>query len=94
MYTWVVYDISKDGQRTKISNRCLQMGLQRVQKSVFWGKIPKRMLKQFELDVPQLINFKTDRLFIVPMNKKQHRNMLRFGVPLPSLPQKGQALFF
>ena len=59
MLTWVVYDISKDRTRTKIANRCLDFGLQRVQKSVFLGDIPPNRVEeiiQFSLELLDLEN--------------------------------------
>ncbi len=53
MLTWVVYDISKDRTRTKIADRCLDFGLQRVQKSVFLGDIPSNRVEEIlEFSIP------------------------------------------
>ena len=46
MLTWVIYDITKDRTRTKIADRCLDFGLQRVQKSVFLGEIPPNRVEE------------------------------------------------
>jgi CRISPR-associated protein Cas2 len=67
MLTWVVYDISKDRTRKKIGDRCLDYGLQRVQKSVYLGEVaPNRVeeIIQFSMD---LLNLETDAVYVFPM---------------------------
>ena len=39
MLVWVIYDISEDKIRNKVSRYCLDYGLYRVQKSVFLGDL-------------------------------------------------------
>jgi len=36
---WVIYDISDDRVRNKIAKECKKYGLERVQKSVFLGRL-------------------------------------------------------
>ena len=36
---WIIYDIVDDRVRTKVAKECKKYGLERVQKSVFLGKI-------------------------------------------------------
>jgi len=67
MLTWVVYDISKDRTRTKISDRCLDFGLQRVQKSVFLGDIPPNRVEEIIVFSCELLNLKTDSVYVFPM---------------------------
>jgi len=59
MLTWVVYDISKDRTRTKIADRCLDFGLQRVQKSVFLGEIPPNRVEEIIQFSKELLNLET-----------------------------------
>ena len=44
MLTWVLYDIVNDRTRDKAARACLQIGLYRVQKSVFLGEVPPLQL--------------------------------------------------
>ena len=70
MLTWVVYDISKDRTRKKIGDRCLDYGLQRVQKSVYLGEVaPNRVeeIIQFSMD---LLNLETDAVYVFPMCRR------------------------
>ena len=67
MLTWVVYDISKDRTRTKIADRCLDFGLQRVQKSVFLGDIPPNRVEEIIQFSKELFNLETDAVYVFPM---------------------------
>ena len=67
MLTWVVYDISKDKTRTKIAKRCLDFGLTRVQKSVYVGDLPPNRVREILLASQELLNLKTDSVYVFPM---------------------------
>jgi CRISPR-associated protein Cas2 len=67
MLTWVVYDISKDRTRTKISDRCLDFGLQRVQKSVFLGEVAQNRVEEIIQFSKDLLNLETDAVYVFPM---------------------------
>ena len=67
MLTWVIYDISKDRTRTKIADRCLAFGLQRVQKSVFLGELqPNRIDEVIEFS-RELLDLEADSVYVFPM---------------------------
>jgi CRISPR-associated protein Cas2 len=67
MLTWVVYDISKDRTRTKVAKRCLDFGLNRVQKSVFLGDLPSNRIDEILLFSRELLDLETDSVYIFPM---------------------------
>lgn len=67
MLTWVVYDISKDRTRKKIADRCLDFGLQRVQKSVFLGEVPANRVEEIVQFSRDLLNPETDAVYVFPM---------------------------
>ena len=67
MLTWVVYDISDDRTRTKVAKRCLDFGLYRVQKSVFLGDVPPNRVEEIILFSEELLNLKTDAVYVFPM---------------------------
>lgn len=96
MYTWIIYDIRKDNARRRVAKRCRQMGLSWVQKSVFLGRVKKKTLLAFRKDVPQLINLRTDALFIVPMSRPEYRRVVQFGrgFDRKKLVRANQVLFF
>jgi CRISPR-associated protein Cas2 len=67
MLTWVVYDISKDRTRKKIADRCLDFGLQRVQKSVFLGEVAGNRVDEILEFSRELLNLETDAIYVFPM---------------------------
>lgn len=67
MLTWVIYDISNDKVRSKIANRCLDMGLYRVQKSVFLGDLDSNRVDEVVLFSEELLSEATDSLYVFPM---------------------------
>jgi CRISPR-associated protein Cas2 len=67
MLTWVVYDISKDRTRKKICDRCLDYGLQRVQKSVYLGEVPANRVEEIIQFSKDLLNLETDAVYVFPM---------------------------
>lgn len=70
MLTWVLYDISKNRTRTKIARRCLDFGLYRVQKSVFLGDVPPNRVEEILLFSRELLNLKTDAVYVFPMGRE------------------------
>ncbi|MBL7827974.1 MAG: CRISPR-associated endonuclease Cas2 [Saprospiraceae bacterium] len=84
MYTWVIYDIRKNNTRGRVAKRCKYYGLARVQKSVFFGKLKRRWFDVLALEMGEIINRRTDRIFIVPMNKTDYDRLCQSGAP-PSI---------
>ncbi|MFW6414083.1 MAG: CRISPR-associated endonuclease Cas2 [Verrucomicrobiota bacterium] len=66
MLIWVIYDITEDRDRTKIAKRCIEYGLQRVQKSVFLGDMPPHCADEIAEFSKELIDQDTDAVFILP----------------------------
>lgn len=67
--TWLIYDISNDKARTKIANECKNRGLYRVQMSVFLGDLNANRRDELVELSRELINAKTDSLYVMPMCK-------------------------
>jgi CRISPR-associated protein Cas2 len=67
MLTWVVYDITKDRTRTRVSKQCLDFGLYRVQKSVFLGDLASNRIEEILLFSQELLDLETDSVCIFPM---------------------------
>lgn len=80
MLTWVVYDISDDKTRTKVSDRCLDFGLQRVQKSVFLGEVDSNRVEEIELFSRELLDLETDSVYIFPMCRDDFDKVRLVGV--------------
>lgn len=67
MLTWVVYDISNDRTRSKIADRCLDFGLQRVQKSVYLGDLELNRVDEVVEFSRELLDLETDSVYVFPM---------------------------
>ncbi|MEM5807611.1 MAG: CRISPR-associated endonuclease Cas2 [Candidatus Aenigmatarchaeota archaeon] len=65
MFYWVIYDISDDRTRSKVSDKCKDYGLLRIQKSAFLGKITKNKVEMLISEISPLIKEK-DKVFAVP----------------------------
>lgn len=79
MLTWVVYDISKDRTRSKIADRCLNFGLQRVQKSVYLGDLePNRVDEVIEFS-RELLDLETDSVYVFPMCREDFEKVRIVG---------------
>ncbi len=65
-----MYDITKNKTRRLIVKLALESGLYRVQKSVFFGDVKKNRLDEIVLQSEELIDHKTDSVYIFPMCKE------------------------
>jgi len=79
MIVWVMYDIKKDKSRTKIAKLCKLSGLYRVQYSVFLGTININEKDSLQLQIEELIDEKTDSVYIFPMSKNELRQTVLLG---------------
>ncbi|MEM0992192.1 MAG: CRISPR-associated endonuclease Cas2 [Bacteroidota bacterium] len=70
MRVWIMYDISSNKLRHKIAKSCKQMGLKRVQKSVFYGQTKHSLLQRFQTASLALLSDKKDSILILPVTKK------------------------
>ena len=67
MLTWVVYDITENKIRTRISKLCKDYGLYRVQKSVFIGNLNNNELDSLVLESEEIIDTSVDSTYIFPI---------------------------
>ena len=51
MIHWIIYDISDNRKRLRISEKCKNYGLQRVQKSAFLGNVSKNKLDMLAIEL-------------------------------------------
>lgn len=79
MIAWVLYDISSDKARTKVSKLCQKSGLHRVQYSCFLGEIDKNRKDSLELQIEGLIDIETDSVYIFPMSKDELQQTTLLG---------------
>lgn len=69
MLVWVMYDIRGDRARTKLAKECKNIGLYRVQKSVFLGEIEDNDFDEIKLRAEDLIDLENDSVYVFPMSK-------------------------
>ena len=62
----VCYDITEDDVRTSISDICKNTGLQRIQYSVFSGKLSKAELKNLRVQLKATLSNCTGQILILP----------------------------
>lgn len=63
---WVIYDITDDKIRDKISKACKNKGLQRVQKSAFLGRLNRNQIDELKIFCEDKIG-EEDSVYIFPM---------------------------
>jgi len=61
----VIYDISENSRRLKVSEECKNFGLVRIQKSAFIGKITKNTAEMLAIKFREVLD-KNDCVFIIP----------------------------
>jgi len=79
MICWVMYDIKKDKSRTKISKLCEQIGLIRVQYSVFLGTLNANDKDTLEIQLEELMDKETDSIYVFPMSKDELKETVLLG---------------
>lgn len=76
---WVVYDITSNKVRSKIARACLNMGLYRVQKSVFLGELNANGRDSLALECGALIDPDVDSVYIFPMDSTSFKQVKLLG---------------
>jgi CRISPR-associated protein Cas2 len=56
MFLWLVYDITHNGLRYKVSEKCLDFGLHRFQKSVFFGEFDQEKMYSLAEEIEQVLD--------------------------------------
>ncbi len=79
MIAWVIYDIKNDKARNKVAKYCKQAGLYRVQYSVFLGTLNENEKDTLQLQIEEVIDEDTDRVYIFPMNKSELKQTVLLG---------------
>ncbi|WP_408956098.1 CRISPR-associated endonuclease Cas2 [Natroniella sp. ANB-PHB2] len=79
MLVWFVYDIVEDKPRRKISDKAIELGLKRVQKSVFLGKVEESVADELALYSENLINPEEDSVYMFPMCQQDFKKIELIG---------------
>ncbi|HHV24941.1 MAG: CRISPR-associated endonuclease Cas2 [Methanosarcina sp.] len=79
MLVWVIYDITENKVRQKVSNRCKSYGLYRVQKSVFLGDLNTNERESLGLECEELIDTEKDSVYVFPMDEQSFKKVQLIG---------------
>ena len=79
MICWVLYDITDDKARAKVAKACKQAGLYRVQYSTFLGTLDANTKDSLEVQLEDLIDPDTDKVYLFPMNKQELKDTVLLG---------------
>jgi CRISPR-associated protein Cas2 len=77
---WVIYDISDDRIRNRVAKLCKAIGLERVQKSAFLGKLPTNRIDELSLQCEELIDTETDSVYLFPLCPEDFRRVKTLGL--------------
>lgn len=76
---WIVYDIVDDQVRAKVAKECKKYGLERVQKSVFLGKLKSNRFDELGEKCLSFINEDEDSLYLFPFCQDDFRRIKVLG---------------
>ncbi len=66
----LIYDIPHDGVRTKVSDACLDYGLERIQYSAFLGELNKTHQRELWLQIRRRIGKREASVQLYPLDEK------------------------
>lgn len=76
---WILYDISNNKIRTKVSKECKKAGLIRVQKSIFLGKLKWNRFDELAEMFDELIDDDTDKVYLFPFCQDDFKQIKVLG---------------
>jgi CRISPR-associated protein Cas2 len=79
MLAWVIYDITDDRIRKRVSDACKNYGLYRVQKSVFLGDLNSNQRDSLAIECEDQIDVDLDSVYIFPMDEKSFQKVKLIG---------------
>lgn len=65
MNYWIIYDVSCNKRRKRLSDACLNYGLLRVQKSAFLGSLSRNKLEMLIEEARNCVDTDTDCMFAI-----------------------------
>ena len=71
----LIYDIEVDRLRTRISDVCLDYGLERIQFSAFFGKLNRNRRQELALKLQNELGNESGRLRIIPVCEQDLKDM-------------------
>jgi len=80
LHVIVTYDISNNKARRKISERCLDYGLDRTQYSVFSGRLRPTSIRALSKALQQYV--KSGHVLIIPIASDDWEKRIELGAPI------------
>ncbi len=79
----VIYDIPDDRTRTRVSDACLDYGLERVQWSAFMGELQQTLQRELLLKIRNILGKKAAKVRLLPINEMmwQQQRVIEQGDP-------------
>ncbi|HEU5200345.1 MAG TPA: CRISPR-associated endonuclease Cas2 [Ktedonobacterales bacterium] len=79
----LIYDIPDDRIRTRVSDACLDYGLERVQWSAFMGELNQTLQRELLLKVQNILGKKAAKVRLLPINEImwQQQRVIEQGDP-------------
>jgi len=71
----LIYDVEDDRLRTKVSDICLDYGLERIQFSAFFGKLNRNRRQELALKLAREVENESARIRIVPVCEEDLKDM-------------------
>lgn len=71
--TVVIYDVPDDRTRTRVSEACLDYGLERVQYSAFFGRLTRNKREELFLRLKSILGEKAGKILVQPICEKDLR---------------------
>ena len=65
----LIYDIPDDRTRTRVSDACLDYGLERVQWSAFLGELNQTLQRELLLKIRNILGKKAAKVLLLPINE-------------------------
>lgn len=71
----LIYDIEDDKLRTRVSDICLDYGLERIQFSAFFGKLNRNRRQELSLRLQREVGKSSGRIRIIPVCEQDLKEM-------------------
>ena len=78
----VIYDVSSDEKRRRLSKTLEAMGLSRIQRSAFAGEMPAARMRDVERAASRIIDPRSDVVHIIPLGERDWQARRVLGTPL------------
>jgi len=80
-YTVVVYDVSDDQRRLRLSRTLEAWGLSRIQRSAFTGRMQRARIRDLALLAERLIDPGTDVVHVFQLSREEWSKTIVLGTP-------------